>query len=236
MVDVLGSASVTAAGLGAPGPVPAARLRRPSWRDTRLVVGLLIVLVSVAVGARVVAAADDTHPAYVASTTLVPGRALTQADLRVVRVQLGGAGGGYLRPGGPLPAGATVLRTIPAGELVPVSAVGPATAVAVRPVTVPMDEGLPAGLQVGSRVDVWSSARDPAAGGTVYRAPVRLADAAEISSLVAAGSGLTLAQGAAVQVLLGEAELRAVLDALANGARIVLVPAPGAPVPAAGRG
>ena len=31
----------------------AARLRTPSWRDTRLVVGLVLVLLSMAVGAKV---------------------------------------------------------------------------------------------------------------------------------------------------------------------------------------
>ena len=40
----------------------AARLRQPAWRDTRLVVGVVLVLLSMAIGAKVVAAADDTVP------------------------------------------------------------------------------------------------------------------------------------------------------------------------------
>lgn len=228
-MDAFGAGPAHARGVGSPtASIPAARLRRPSWRDSRLLVGLLIVLVSVVLGARIVAAADDTSPAYVAAATLASGQTLSQADLQVARVQLGAAGAAYLRPGGPVPEGATMLRTIPAGELVPVSAVGPATAMDVRPVTVPLGASPPVGLEVGSRVDVWSSARDPAHGGTSYRPPARLAAGAEISSLTMASSGLaTLSSGPSVQVLLAETELRAVLDALANEARLVLVPAPG---------
>jgi hypothetical protein len=77
-------------------------------------------------------------------------------------------------------------------------------------------------------VDVWSSARDTSAPGTAsFRPPVRLARAAEVFSVTLPGTGLGSAQGSAVQVLLPEQELRGTLDALANGARIALVPAPG---------
>lgn len=205
----------------------ATRLQRPSWRDTRLIVGLLIVLASVALGARVVAAADDTVPLYAAATTLVAGRTLTTADLTVVRVHLGAGSAAYLRAQSALPAQATLLRTLGAGELVPRSALGAASALQVRPVTVPLDGEPPAGLRVGARVDVWSSARDPAAGATHYASPVRLAQAAEVSALSGRDSGLSVAQRGSVQILLGESDLPVVLDALANGARLVLVPVPG---------
>jgi hypothetical protein len=209
-------------------PNPAAmRLQRPAWRDTRLVVGLLIVLASVALGARVVAAADDTVPVYAAHGTLVTGHPLTTADLTVVRVHLGVGAAPYLRAQSPPPAGAVLLRTLGAGELVPVSALGQAAGLAVRPVTVPLDGTPAAGLRAGAKVDVWSSARDPAAGATAYKAPVRLAQAAEVSAVTTGEGSLSVSTGGSVQVLLGETELPAVLDALANGARLVLVPLPG---------
>jgi hypothetical protein len=209
-------------------PNPAAtRLQRPSWRDTRLVVGLLIMLASVALGARVVAAADDTVPVYAANATLVTGHPLTTADLTVVRVHLGGGSAPYLRAQSPPPADAVLLRTLGVGELVPVSALGRASALAVRPVTVPLDGVPAAGLRAGARVDVWSSARDPAAGATAYKAPVRLARAVEVSAVTTGEGSLSVATGGSVQVLLGESELPVVLDALANGARLVLVPVPG---------
>lgn len=220
-------------------PVPtAARLQRPSWRDTRLIVGLLIVLASVALGARVVAAADDTVPVYAAARTLVTGHTLGTGDLTVVRVRLGTGAAAYLRAQAPVPAGATLLHGLGPGELVPVAAVGLAVAVEVRPVTIPLDGAPPAGLRAGARVDVWSSARDPAAGATAYRPPVRLAEAAEVSAVTTTDGGLSPAQGGSAQILLGRSELPAALDALANGARLVLVPVPGpamsSAVPSAG--
>ena len=36
----------------APAPPPAARLRRPTWRDPRLLVGVVVVALSVALGAQ----------------------------------------------------------------------------------------------------------------------------------------------------------------------------------------
>lgn len=205
----------------------AARLRRPSWRDTRLIVGLLIVLASVALGARVVAAADDTVALYAAGTTLVTGRRLTAADLTVVRVRLGAGTAAYLPARSPLPAGATVLRTLGAGELIPVSAVGAAALVQVRPVTVPLNGAPPVGLGAGARVDVWSSARDPGVGAARYRSPARLAGGVEVSAVTRDESGLSVTRGGSAQVLLRESQLPAVLDALANDARLVLVPVPG---------
>ena len=52
-----GSLSRTPAVQRLPAPA-AARLRRPSWRDPRLLVGLLLVAVAVVVGTTAVAAAD----------------------------------------------------------------------------------------------------------------------------------------------------------------------------------
>ncbi len=220
-----GSARVGSARAGSDAPV---RLRRPSWRDTRLIVGVLIVLASVALGARVIAAADRTVPAYAAATTLVSGRPLDVDDLRVVRVHLGSSVAGYLGPDGPLPPRATVLRTVQAGELIPVSAIGTGTTTGTRPVSIPIESSLPAQLRPGSWVDVWSSARDPGTGETTYRPPVLLARAAEVATVTPVSSGLSLSQGASVQVLLDEVAVRAVLDALANGARLALIPAPSA--------
>src|SRR4249919_977186 len=135
-------------------PAPeAARLRRPSWRDTRLLVGLLIVLGSVALGARVVATADDTAPVYAARVTLPAGTALSPAVLDVIKVRLGPAAGRYLSGIRPPPAGTVLLRTVTAGELVPASAMGRAEALRRRPVGIPVDGALPAGIAPGGLVD-----------------------------------------------------------------------------------
>jgi hypothetical protein len=210
-------------------PAPAAaRLRRPSWRDTRLVVGVLLVLASVALGARVVAAADDTVPVYAAATARPEGSAVDPAVLRVVRVRLDAGAAAYLDGSRPPPTGAVVLRTVGAGELVPARAVGSAQALTRRPVTLPLADGVPAGVVVGGRLDVWASARDPQAGAALrYAEPQRLATAAEVYAVTTDDGSLGAVRTASVQVLLDPDAVRTVLDAFANEARVAVVPVPG---------
>ena len=87
-------------------PVPTARrIQPPGWRDARLLVGVLLVLASVALGSVVVARADDRVPVYAARVALVPGQPVTADDLRRVDVQLGSEPDRYLdgRLGAPGP-------------------------------------------------------------------------------------------------------------------------------------
>jgi hypothetical protein len=207
-------------------PRPARRLQRPSWRDHRLLIGIVLVLASVALGARAVAAADHTEPYYAARTTLATGTALTADQLQVVRVRIAGPHAAYLDARQAVPVGQVVTRTIGAGELVPVAAAAPAGRLSVRPVTVPLDQGVPAGLVRGGRVDVWSSSPEPE-GGTGFLPAHRIAAGAEVFHVDPAGTGLNAGRGASIQILLPVVELPAVLDALANDARVALLPLPG---------
>lgn len=208
--------------------VSAARLRRPSWRDSRLLIGVLIVLVCVVVGTRVMALADRTVPVWAATGTLPSGHVLVDSDVKVVRVHLGPGAADYLSAGHVLQPGLILGRPVGAGELLPMAALGAPGSMTRRPVTVPVPAPMPAGLQPGSAVDLWSSAKetgDATSGG--YRPPIRIATGAEVYAVSRAGAGLAAATGDSVQVLLEEGELRAVLDALANGAKVAVVPAPG---------
>ena len=213
-------------------PLPsatAARLRRPSWRDGRLLVGIVLVLASVALGARVVALADDTVPVYAARTELPPGTALTPDGLVVARARITGTGVRYLEAASPLPAGRILLRHVGAGELVPLSAVGTVASLTTRPVTVPLDGAPPAGLVTGALADVWASERSPGsgAGAPQYVAPRRIAREVEVFHVAEESGSLSAAAGSSVEVLLDETELPVVLDALANEARTAVVPVPG---------
>ena len=102
-------------------PTPtASRLRAPSWRDSRLLVGLLLVLVSTVLGSVVVARADDRVPVYAAKGDLAPGQRLTDADVVRVDVLLGDGAAGYLPADRPLAADTWSLRALRPGELIPV--------------------------------------------------------------------------------------------------------------------
>lgn len=204
----------------------AARLRRPSWRDSRLLVGVVLVLASVAVGSRLVASLDRTVPVWAAASTLPSGRVLAAADLQAVNVHLGSSVSAYLTADRPAPVGAVLQRTVGAGELVPSAALSSAGTGDRRAVSIPVAAPVPEALRAGAAVDVWSSAKETTGTTGGYRAPVRLAQGAPVVAVTGEGSQLGVARGASVQVLLPPDQLTAVLDALANGAKVALVPGP----------
>src|SRR5699024_2219324 len=104
-------------------PTPQARrLVKPSWRDARLIIGVLLVLLAVVIGAAAFSAADDRVGMWAAKDTLTPGQKVGEGDLVRVDVQLGDASSDYLTAGERLPNGAVVDRGLRAGELVPRSA------------------------------------------------------------------------------------------------------------------
>ena len=220
--------------------VPALRIKAPSWRDGRLLVGVLIVLSSVVLGARVVAAEGRTVPVLAAVTDLPSGHRLTASDVRAVPVHLASGLAGYLPARGGIPVGGVLVRPVGAGELVPTAAVGDAAALTRRPVAVPVPAPVPDGVRPGAGVDLWSSAKQAGTGATGYSPPVRIAEGVEVYAVAAAGTGLGGAGTTIVHVLLDEGQLRSVLDALANGAKIAVVPAPraaaGLPAVATGAG
>jgi hypothetical protein len=155
-----------AAAPGAAAPVPGSaprRVRPPRWLDLRLVLGVLLVLGSVLLGARVVAAADATVPVWSAAGDLAAGTVLTAGDLVAVDVRLDDVAGAYLATS-TRPEGRTLARAVRAGELLPRTALDePAALVQLA---LPVQAGfVPPGLDRGQVVDVYAVA-DPAAGAT----------------------------------------------------------------------
>lgn len=213
-------------------PVPtAARLRHPGWRDARLLVGVLLVLASVALGSLVVAHVDDRTPVYAARGPLVPGERLSADDLSRVDVQLGAELPRYLSAAAALAPDRFVLRPVAAGELVPVDAVGGRAQVGVQPLVLTVDAGSAAALQVGSVVDVYVNRVDPAVGGSVagFVGPELTLEAVSVSSLPRGSGGL--GGGAAgdrpVQVMAPTARIKEVIASVDQGARVTVVPVAG---------
>jgi hypothetical protein len=155
-----------AAAPGAAAPVPGSaprRVRPPRWLDLRLVLGVLLVLGSVLLGARVVATADATVPVWSAAGDLAAGTVLTAGDLVAVDVRLDDVAGAYLATS-TRPEGRTLARAVRDGELLPRTALEePAALVQLA---LPVQAGfVPPGLDRGQVVDVYAVA-DPAAGAT----------------------------------------------------------------------
>jgi hypothetical protein len=179
----------------------ATRIAPPRWRDTRLVLGVLLVLTSVVVGARVFAAAGRYTTVYLAASALVPGEHLSAADLSVGRVRFGTGGQAYIAATGPPPVGYLVNRFVGAGELVPLAALSSSRAAAAqsRLVTVPVSTGhLPGDLAHGDLVDVYVTAK--VGGGAAVPPPTLVIAAVPVDAV--AGDSESLAGAAATAVVL----------------------------------
>jgi hypothetical protein len=207
--------------------VTAPRLRRPSWRDPRLLIGLILLFTSVALGARVVALADQTEPVYAARATLPTGTPLSIDVLEVVRLRLTGTSAEYLDARRKVPQGQVLIRTVGAGELVPLASIAPSDRMLSRPVAIPIDGSPPAGLAPGGLVDIWASAKRRDAVGGGYDDPERIAGTVEVYDVNRPDTGLSGDRTGSVEVLLPSESLPPVLDALANEARVVILPVPG---------
>ncbi|MTD12979.1 flagellar biosynthesis protein FlgA [Nakamurella sp. YIM 132087] len=128
-------------------------MTRPRWWDPRILAGLLLVVGSVVLGAKVVGAADRTAPVWSVTRDLATGTVLTAEDLAVVRVKLDDTADRYLAGAAP-PVGLALTRPVDVGELLPASAVRPAPdhRVLVFGVT---PEDMPPGVGHGSVVDLY---------------------------------------------------------------------------------
>lgn len=209
-----------------PQPSPAAvRLRRPTWRDPRLLIGVLLVAASVALGSWAVSSADRTAPVYAARATLPPGTALGPELVVVAHVRLTGLTAEYLPGDRPLPADLVVTRTVGDGELIPVAALGAADDLGLRPVVISSREPLPDAVQAGSVVDLWVAPPGPSGEPEVPRPLVTGLTVVEITR---PSGSLSLGAVTAVQVLVPEEELPGVLAASADQDTVLtVVPLPG---------
>ena len=143
--------------MSTPASPPAGRVGPPSWRDPRLVFGVVLVLASVVLGARLLSGSDRTSPVWVVTADLASGTRLDDDHLERRRVRLFDAGDRYVAATGGKPTGLVLLRAVGRGELLPYAAVARADAAPeTRLVTLPVDRlHLPLGLASGQAVDVY---------------------------------------------------------------------------------
>jgi hypothetical protein len=166
----LGDATAAASASGATpsaGVPPALRGHRSGWRDPRLWIGIVLVAASVVVGARVLAAADDTVQVWAAADELGAGQRVEADDLVVTRVRFADAGAqqGYFTVDDELPADLELTRSVAAGELLPRGAVGTPRETGLVEVPIAVEpELVPPSIGPGDVVDVYVVA--PVTAGT----------------------------------------------------------------------
>jgi len=208
------------------GPTPR-RVRPPRWLDLRLVLGVLLVLASVLLGARIVSAADATVPVWAVAQDLAAGTELSTDDLVAVDVRLDDTARAYLSTR-TRPEGRTLAYAVRKGELLPRTALEEAKGVEeLVQLALPVQSGyVPPGLARGQLVDVFAVA-DPAAGATtVADGSVSLVvRKAPVQAISGRSEGVLSTPTTAVQVVVAVADGDAdeVLAAIAGRPLVVVV-------------
>lgn len=192
---------------------------RAFWADARFLLGLALIVASVAGVWLVVATARQSAPVFAAARTLVPGEEVTAADLRVVEVTLGAVSATYASPAALTP-GAVALRTVPEGELVPLSALGDRAAETRTTVVVRTDTDVAASVDAGADVEVWVA---PAEGAGEPRILVPRATVVSVTR----DDALVARAAVSLELVVARAEVPAVLAALADGSALAVVPIAG---------
>jgi hypothetical protein len=206
-------------------PHDAPRLKRPSWKDPRLLTGLLLVIASTVGVIALLDSQDTSTEVYSAREDIPVGSTLTQEDFVVVPVQLGDAGDAYLAVADGIPANTVSTRLVVRGELMPTSAIGSADELDRKPVGLSVADPLPSGTAAGDRVDVWVSLRTDR---NTFEKPQLLMEAAEVAELTIGESALGSRSATLVQILVEDDAMPELLDAMSNDARIAVVLNPSA--------
>lgn len=192
------------------------RLRRPGWRDPRLVVGLFLIAVSVAAVSSIVARADVTTAHFAARETITPGTVLDESDFVVVNVKV--ADDLYVEASAQ-PWGEVTTRVIGQGELIPVAALVSPDEAEGRPVPVQTSLPLAQGIQAGTTVDVYVTYLDDLEGSVTEA----VAKGLTVQSVEDPSGGFGAGSQQTVYVIVPEDEVADFLTAIAVDGDISVV-------------
>lgn len=197
------------------------RSAKSFWFDPRLAIGVGLVIASVAGVFAVVSAADRSVLVYAASSAMNPGDRVYPTDLEVASVRLGRTDERYLKEG-EIPAdGVIVTRTVSAGELVPASAVGASSSLRVASIVVNVGGDLSHTIAPGTVTDVWSA---EVTDDRRFGPPSVLVGSATVVRVLESKGIISDGRGHTVELLIPRDRIARVLDAVAGGDAISLVP------------
>lgn len=197
--------------------------RRRFSLDVRLVLGVALVAASVVAVTVLVGAADRRVAVYAAAEALAPGDRVDAADLVERSVALDGAEDLYLLVEQLPEGGFVVAQPVAAGQLVPLSAAGSPDGARATSVVLQLAGPVSTVVQTGSLVDVWGVALlEQGETGT----PLVLASQATVvrvleDETLIAGSG---SASSTVEVLVPRTRVARLLQAIANGDALAVVP------------
>lgn len=196
------------------------RSRRAFWGDIRFLIGIALVLLSIAGVWLVVSSSGRTTPVLQANRTIVHGEALVSADFQVVEVGLGALTGDYLAPQD-LQPGQVAARTVSEGELFPASAAADAGDSRSTTIVIESSTGVPEGVAAGTVVELWHA--PPLEDGRSHDVPRILVADVTVASVVESEAMLA-SDGTAVEVVIDRTDVADVLAAMTGGSVLSVVP------------
>ncbi|KRE84298.1 hypothetical protein [Arthrobacter sp. Soil764] len=202
----------------------AARLKRPSWKDPRLLVGVLLVLVSVAGVIFLVGSADRTTEVFAARDGIGVGERLTPENVVRAKVRLGDTEQQYITAEAGLPQDVVAVQRIGKDQLVPRASLGQVDRLDRKPVALNLEQTLPSQAVAGARVDVWVAQPDAKNG---FSEPRLILPGAEIAEVTTGSTALGSSKTIVLMVLVEDKQMPALLGAQANEAKISVVWNPG---------
>ena len=201
-----------------------ARLKKPSWKDPRLLVGVLLILASVVGVISLLGSADKTTEVFVAREAIAVGEKLTPDNVSRVKVRLGEVESHYITAESGMPDGVVAVQRIGKDQLLPRESLGAVDLLDRKPVAVTVQEALPEQAVAGTRVDVWVSMPDARNG---FAQPKLLLPGAEIAEVSPGSTALGSSKSTVLMVLVGDEHMPSLLGAQANEAKISVVWNPG---------
>ena len=205
----------------------ARRLARPRWRDPRLLIGAVLVLVSLVATPTLVRAVAETTRVWAAAVPLVPGSEVTTDDLVAVEVKLPASAPSYIPASSAVQEGSTVRGVVGEGELLPLSALVAQADLPGRVVSVDVSSALPAAVARGSGVDIWATDARSAEAGP----PTAILTEVDVLSVDRGTRDFTAPGAARIEVYVPDGRIAEVVRAQALGHHISVVEVPRAGAP-----
>ncbi|ABM07714.1 SAF domain-containing protein [Paenarthrobacter aurescens] len=206
--------------MGQSAGIAAPRLKKPSWKDPRLLIGVLLVLASISGVIALVGTADRTTQVYTAREDIAVGQVVTEADLSIVKVRLDDVESSYVTVENGVAEGKVALQRVAKNQLVPQESLGVPDALNRKPVAIATEEELPVQAVPGARVDVWIAMPG---SNSAFDEPQLLLPSAEIALMTPGSTAFGSAKTTVVMVLVTDEQMPKLLWAQANKAKVSVV-------------
>lgn len=157
------------------------RFRKPTVKDPRLIVGLLLVGVSMWLGVWTVNSAKDLSIAYVAVADIAKGQPVTRSQLRAIEVNLSEAEALYLSSALNDDGDYLAKESIAAGQLVASAAITTESKNSSRVIAIATNTPMAQEIHVGGKVDLWAMPHSSSHSGDP--APQEIATSLVVSQL-----------------------------------------------------